>query len=238
MEGFAKLPKPLPNEQTEDDYYCSIDSSYCKPKEMLDVERKKAFNTVCSIKDGTVLCNDEKVFEQFYLTPPPVCNSEGCEPKRVLNQRDIMMIYKAFLEYYGNVLFTKVKDNETHSVYACKVASSLMKDNQHLFCTVKRDKLAKGTTRILSVLEWDSFQTRKVDEGYNLPDVKVKNNISDIMKSEIKVFKRTDECSQYRCEKLPLVITLLHKKWGFKDQYNPVGKLYLALNSFDCVITF
>ena len=235
---YRKIPTPLSNHQSENDYYCSLDSSYCDSKSQYSIDKNAIFNSVCSIEGGVSLCSDSKSFEEFYSTPPPDCSSGICVAPKKATSQDVTNIHKNFVLFYSDIEFTKVRNSKTHSVYACKVESGLMKDNQYLFAIVSVDDNILGTVANLSMLKWDSFQCRKLKMGYNIKSIIINNNVTDIMKGKIDVVKRTDEFSQYKCETLPVNITLLHKKVGNKEQYNSTGKLYLALNQYDTIITF
>lgn len=235
----SKVRVPLnTSAQLEDDYYCSVDSTYCKPKSDIKTDNQKIFNSVCSISGGTAICKDAETFESFYSTPPPKCEGGVCDTVKQLEPEEIQNIYDNFITYYGNIQFIKVRDNDTHSIYTCKVESGLLKDNQYLFASVYRDSNNMGTVMLLSDLYWDSFQCRKLDDGYNINSTVLKKDVTDVMKGNIEMTKRVAEYTQYRCETLPVLITLLHKKVGNTGQYNTSGKLYLALGQFDTIITF
>jgi hypothetical protein len=235
-----KIPSPLETgDQQEGDYYCSVDGSYCKPKKEIKENKQKMFNSVCSIKGGTSICSDVETFESFYSTTPSFDNDdEQFLPINKIGNNDIKKIYDTFVAFYGDVQFFKVKDNATHSIYMCKVESGLMREDHYMSAVVNRDRNSLGSRVPLSQLKWDSFQCRKIPDGYDIPSTMLKNNLNDVIRGKIDVIKRTDQCSQYKCETLPILVTLLHKKVGFKDQYNSSGKLYLALNQFDTIITF
>ena len=231
-----RIPEPLENNQEEGEFYFSVDNVYQDPH--LDSKRQNTFHSVCSIKGGTSFCKDLKQFDTFYTSPPPDCSSGVCVPRKKISPRDVQNIYHIFISYYGDILFVKLRDNNTHSVYVCKVDSGLLKDNQYLFAIVKRDRFTKGARRKLSSLPWDSFQARKLDKGYVLPSTFLKNNITPVMNSPVRVTSRTDEYSQYTCDSLPIMITLMHKKIGERGQFSDTGKLYLALNEYSTIITF
>lgn len=58
------------------------------------------------------------------------------------------------------------------------------------------------------------------------------------MKSEINLISRNDDFSQYKCDSLPIVVTLLHTKKDTQNQYSKKGTLRLAINEYQTIITF
>ena len=141
MEGLgvlSSIPKPLPNEQTEQDYYCSVDSSYCTPDTVVENNGADVYKAVCSVKGGTALCKNVKSFEEFY-TSPPDCKSGVCIPRKSVSQSSVDKIHDSFLSFYGDIPFTKLKNNGKYSVYVCKIVTGLLINNYYLFAIVSAD---------------------------------------------------------------------------------------------------
>lgn len=236
---FGMRP-PLDTEDIpEDEYYCGVDTVY-RPEEdeaKHEIEAKKIVDSVCNIKDGTSFCTDVNSFTQFYSQPPVVCDNSGCHNKPELTQQQILTVYRNFVQFYGDIRFYKLKNDIDISVYITKVHSNLMIDNQYLFAMVNIDNEDLGTKKLLSQLQWISFQCRKLNKGYNIEPERLANNVNDMMLGKIEQEKLERSYAQYKCETLPITIYLLHKKAGVA-QYNPTAKLYLALNQFDTIVTY
>ena len=204
-----------------------------------DATNEQVFKSVCSIKDGTSFCDDAKSFQTFYTQPPPVCDNNNVCYSTKATKHDIERIYSTFVSYLGNILLTKVKDNRTHSIYAIRVATGLLIENQFIFAITVRDRLRLGTAVNLSDIKWESLQFRKIDKGPALNPTAVGGNKDSLdMKAEIGLISRNDDFSQYKCDSLPIVITLLHTKKDTQNQYSKKGTLRLAINEYQTIITF
>jgi hypothetical protein len=78
-------------------------------------------------------------------------------------------IYNSIVEYFGDVIFTKLNSKSTsdgtiYGLYYCKIGCMLCIDNRYLLVIVKDDEeIPIGTHIYLSNLNWISFQTRSID---------------------------------------------------------------------------
>lgn len=150
---------------------------------------------------------------------------------------DINNVYSLFIDYYGNLNMTQIKNNDGWSIYACKIKSGL-NNNRYIF-VILRSRLTRGINMYLNDMKWTSFQTRNTDENYNVPEYNLMLNeqkkkcLPDI----ITIIDRTKEKSNYVTTILPIKISLIHdmKKNNYL-QYPDKVLLYQALETYNCVI--
>jgi hypothetical protein len=139
--------------------------------------------------------------------------------------------------YFDNPIFTKVKENPTHSIYMAKVDCLLANEYRYLIATVPKDDNPKGSTSDLIKLSWDSFQTRSITDYYDIGSQRyIPKKIGEIM-SPIDILDRNENYTSYKTEKFPLKITVLHKKAG-KYEYPDRGTLGASLETYQTIITF
>ncbi len=221
--------------------YCDVDDTYCVESSSDSNTLKKEFDAVCSVDGGTALCNDAKEFRDIYTSEAPKCdvNSDDCNV--IVSAEAKRRAWLMMVDYFGNIVMSKVKkDTEIHSIYAAIVQDSTLKEDKYIIAISPADGHPIGSRVKLSSIRWVSFQTRKLKVPYDHAEpVHIRSNTSAIdINKEIYLKKRTDHASQYRVKGSPLIITLVHKKAGENSQFSDKGKIRLALNTFDCVMTF
>jgi hypothetical protein len=198
---------------------------------------QEAYDSVCAIKDGTSFCSNMKDFNDFYTLPPPDCDptAEICE--KGVSKVDRNKVYSAFIDYYGDVMFTKVKENNSHSIYMFKMAWQLGNEYRYLVAVIPRELEPVGLTAKMSYLRWDSFQTRSISDNYSLPEGYIKPTKTEAMTGNINMIDQNTKASKYEAETLPIKIMLLHKK-NKLDEYAVQGRIHLALETFQTIVTF
>ena len=145
------------------------------------------------------------------------------------------------VDYFGDIVMSKVKeDTNIHSIYAANVVDSTLKGDKYIIAISPGDGHPIGSRVNLSSIRWVSFQTRKLKTPYeHAESVRILSNRKAIdIDKEVYLTKRTDHASQYRVKTSPVIVTLIHKKVGETGQFSDKGKIRLAVNTFDCVITF
>jgi hypothetical protein len=147
-------------------------------------------------------------------------------------------IYNVISSYFDNPTFTKIKEDENHSIYAVRIKSLLSAEQRFLIAIKPKDNFNIGHTLKLKEIDWVSFQTRVLDETYNLSGQQYNIKKAEPYTSSISLINRTPEASTYNSSLFPnILVTLLHKK---KDsyEYSDKGSLLLALETYRTVITF
>ena len=148
-------------------------------------------------------------------------------------------LYGAFVDYYGNLPFKKLKQEQGYAIYAHSVGSGLS-ENRYIFIVVPQGIRPLPETVNLNSVDWLSFQTRStLDHHPNIPNSQLllteqrKNALPDL----INCVERTKEQSRYFTNELPINITLVHdRKKNNTLQYPDKCKLYQALETYNCVI--
>ena len=171
-------------------------------------------------------------------------------------------IYNSIVEYFGDVIFTKLNSKATsdgnfYGLYYCKIGCMLCIDNRYLLVIVKDDEeIPVGTHVYLSNLNWISFQTRSIDDfdtvnshGIKLKQQVLKNNRNTITDIEMKIIKELNDRVRYECsENYPIIVDIMKKKSKEKNIYNmmegyenehytPTCSLQTLLESYQCVLT-
>jgi len=156
-------------------------------------------------------------------------------------------LYNSIIDYYGDVLFTKLNskstsDGNTYGLYYCQIGCMLCIDNRYLLAIVKEsisqelrpndntnnDEIPIGTQMYLSNLHWISFQTRTIEDfksinQYNIriKQQNVKNNRNAIVDMEMKLSEELSDRVRYECsEHYPITVDIMKKKSREKNIYN------------------
>lgn len=151
-------------------------------------------------------------------------------------------IYKLFIDYFGDANFTKMEHNTELSTYYTKIPCGLINLHKYLIVKVKADFFTIGTVKKLSELQWESFQTRLLEQNMKLPiHVYNENKRNELMKYSITLEERGNDAYLYSTnfdnQPIPLNVLLLPKsKSGFDYQKN--GTLLVALNTFHTVVVW
>jgi len=146
-------------------------------------------------------------------------------------------VYNAFSEYFNNPRMTKVKNTNEFSVYMSKAYCLLNKECRYLIAFVKLNLMPIKHSEDLTNLEWVSFQTRTLPDKHDLASHLYNAKRGGLLDTRIEKIDTSSEASTYTCDKLGLVITLLHTKEGL-NQYAPTGSVITALETYQTIITW
>lgn len=146
-------------------------------------------------------------------------------------------VYGAFSDFFNNPRMTKLKNTEDYSVYMSKSYCLLNKDCRYLVAFVPLNLMPIKHSEDLLNLEWVSFQTRTLPDKHDLAPHLYNAKRGGLLDAHIERIDTTDSASTYTCDKLGLVITLLHTKEGL-NQYAPTGSVITALETYQTVITW
>ena len=146
-------------------------------------------------------------------------------------------VFKAINSYFDNPIFTKVKENKTHSIYMAKMDCLLTNEYRYIIATVTKNDNPINSTCDLAKLSWDSFQTRSIPDYYDIRPQRYTPKKSGDALSPINMSNRDEKQTTYGMEKYPLKITVLHKKEG-KYEYPDRATLGASLETYQTIITF
>lgn len=162
-----------------------------------------------------------------------------CRDGRCFPGRDKSKVYEAFVLYYGDPDFVKIKHegqgNNQHGIYAVQIACQLGVERRYLLLTVEGDANSIGSQVPLSQLLWDSFQTRTIETEMNVPTVSYPKKLSNVMNEHVSLVDRHNMHTEYESDVSGLRLSLLHKKQG--DAFPNEGHVKSALETFRTVVT-
>jgi hypothetical protein len=147
-------------------------------------------------------------------------------------------IYNLFTKYFNNPTMRKIRNQGNFSLYAVKIYGLLNKESRYLIVITNIDSNSIGTAEELRTIKWVSLQTRTLLEKMNV-EVHGYSAISEgqltatILRTGI-----TKEASTYKCNDLPLIVTLLHTEKKDSNVYQPKGTIIAAIETYETIITF
>jgi hypothetical protein len=147
-------------------------------------------------------------------------------------------VYSIFVEYFNNPLMTKIKNDNNLSMYLTKTYCLTSTTCRYIIAFVPLDYNKIGTQEELKDLKWISFQTRTLEDKFN---VKAHGYIPEEkgpLMAKINRIKITKEASIYSCEKYPITVALLHNNKKNEQTYQPKGNIIIALETWETIITF
>ena len=146
-------------------------------------------------------------------------------------------LYGAFVDYFGDLGLTRIKESDGWSVYSARVYSGL--NQQRYIFVIVPTQASKGDTTSLNQLDWVSFQTRQSDDQHKVPihNVYLTDERKKLLPDKITIVNRTKDETIYVTDSLPITVRLLHdQKKNNYLQYPDQATLYQALNTFRCVV--
>ena len=145
-------------------------------------------------------------------------------------------IQELICDYFDNPVMTKIKNNDKQTIYMTKIKTLLLNKQRYLVASVPLNKLNIGDKKNLQDLNWDSFQTRTLDNNYNIEKHSYQANYKNL-KQSISIINRNDKISEYKCNELNAKIYLLHQKKNNLYEYSDKGNLKAALETYNTIIT-
>lgn len=149
-------------------------------------------------------------------------------------------VREALVEYFNNPTMIKWMDSNTgHSVYRCKTQCWLNRECGFVVTFVQRDGHPNGTTRHLSDMDWDAFQTvvMPLEGSEGTPVAEYVPQREGILSSIIHRTSNTPQASTYGCKDLPIIVTLTGDgKNG--ATWADEGRVINALESYRTTITW
>jgi len=148
---------------------------------------------------------------------------------------NIEVMYGNFDDYFNHPVMYKIKNVEGLSMYMCKLYCLLNRECRYIVSFVKEDNYPKHVKRNLRDLEWVSLQTRSMTENHKLPVHHYQPRAVGPLKKKIVRSEVTDSMSIYKCEELPIKVSLLHTKQN--NSYNEKGTIIIAIETFQTIFT-
>lgn len=111
--------------------------------------------------------------------------------------------YNYFVYYFDNPQMKKIKTTNGKIMYGCKVRSHLSRTTKYVLAITNEYNAPRGESVTLDQLQWDSLQTRLLDEQYNVPTHTYIEKNDTISTCQITVKEKTQSAYTYVCEKLP-----------------------------------
>ena len=150
-------------------------------------------------------------------------------------------IYQYFYEYFKDHLMSKEKNvDNKYSVYVSKLYCLLNKDCRYIIILTEIDDNPIKSKINLSNLVWISLQTRTLSsEEYD--DLESHGYIPKNQGPLTNKIIRTEynkDASTYKCEKFPIIITILGNKNKDAITYRNEGTIIEALETWQTIITF
>ena len=145
-------------------------------------------------------------------------------------------IYKNFSDYFENPTMIKLKDNDSLSLYYCKINTSLIIEYRYIIAMVKKNNHNIGDSRKLKDLKWETLQCRNLQEDHDLPLHSYTPRRFKNLDKKIFLKEKTDSYHRYECDQIKINIFLLNKK---KSQYyNETGSVISCIETFETIINF
>jgi len=140
--------------------------------------------------------------------------------------------------YFKHPTMFKTKDTKNYSIYMCKLYCLLSEHCRYIIAIVSHDAHPLNTQQKLKNLRWVSLQTRTLKDQHDLPSHNYQPSKDNSINKTITRVEITDKKSTYKCEDLPIEISLLHnQEKDYTTEYQDTGTIVAALETFETVIT-
>jgi hypothetical protein len=146
-------------------------------------------------------------------------------------------LYGYFDDYFNHPTMVKIKNVKNLSVYMTKTYCLLTNECRYIVVFVPQDYNSVGTKQELKSLSWLSIQTRTLSDNHDLPSHDHQPRAIGPLNKKIVRIKKTKLASTYRCEGLPLTVTLLHTKDDTDSEYQQYGNVVSALETYQTIVT-
>jgi len=147
-------------------------------------------------------------------------------------------VYEAFYQYFNYPVMTKIKDVTIYSMYMTKIHAMLGNAYRYLIVFVNKDANPVGHKQPMQDLEWSVLQTRTLEDQHRIQSHTYTAERKPPMDQKITIKSRNDKLSTYEAETYPLVISLLHTRKNHAYQYQPVGTIASALETYQTIVEF
>ena len=111
------------------------------------------------------------------------------------------------VEYFGNIILTKIKSQNNFSLYYAKVGCMLCVEDRFIVVFTKEDNTQIGTRKYLSNMDWICFQTRTINPSslkFHLDTQQLKQSFS--IHDRIQLHDKKNDRYIYLCENYPIFL--------------------------------
>ena len=156
----------------------------------------------------------------------------------ISNSFNKIQTYSLIYNYFENPVFTKIKDVDNFSMYGIKIRKMTGSRHHYLITFSEKDSQPIGYRKNLNSIDWVSFQTRMLEDDYNVEIYSYLSKNTPEYKEKIDLISKDEDITLYKSEKLNLSISLLHTRKNNIHQYANTGYLCNALETFQTILTF
>jgi hypothetical protein len=158
------------------------------------------------------------------------------ETETEVENKTFKKIYTDFDDYFNHPVMVKIKDVNNHSMYMCKTYCLLSNECRYIIVFVPQDMIPVNSKEKLVNLRWISLQTRTLSDNHNLPSHAYQPKRDQGLYYTIERIDVSENCSTYKCNDLPVTVTLLHGK-NKADDYQKKGNIISALETYQTILT-
>jgi hypothetical protein len=145
-------------------------------------------------------------------------------------------LYNEFDNYFNHPVMVKIKDVNNYSMYMCKTYCLLSNECRYIVVFVPQDNMPEKSKENLATMRWVSLQTRTLSDHHELPPHSYQPKRHPGLNYAIDRVNVSEDCSTYKCDHLPLTVTLLHGK-NKPDDYQKKGTIIAALETYQTILT-
>lgn len=146
-------------------------------------------------------------------------------------------LYGYFDDYFNHPTMVKIKNISELGVYMTKTYCLLTNECRYIIAFVNHDYNPVGMKMDLKKLSWVSLQTRTLTDKHDLPSHDYRPRAIGPLNKKIVRINKTKEASTYKCDEIPITITLLHTKHDTDAEYQQYGNIISALETYQTIIT-
>lgn len=148
-----------------------------------------------------------------------------------------LSIYNFFIYYFDNPLMKRFgKDTNGFVLYGCRIPTQLSINSKYIIAAIEASKAPREDEVTLDKIDWNSLQTRILDEKHSVPSQLYREKSDEISLSQIKVFEKSDKIYKYSCERLQgLTIALLFSKSQTRV-FADIGTVKMAIENYNTVL--
>lgn len=147
-------------------------------------------------------------------------------------------VYNSFCYYFDNPVLTKIKEDNSIDIYYAQTPCHLSNSYRYLIVTSDKTDVPIGDTVPLSMIRWNSLQTRQLDtrqENANLFLYQPKS--TEPFDKIVTRIDKNDNIHTYDNKDLPFIVSLIPKTKKF-NEYASKGNLATCIETYQTILTF
>lgn len=146
-----------------------------------------------------------------------------------------MEVYNDFIQYFGNPMMTKISTMKNNSIYAVRRSINNDNGNKYILVYSKEDGRPIGSTKPLTEIHWDSFQTRVLKKDYDVLNHAYETRKFSKFETTIHRVEKKEDSSTYICNGIPVKVILLDSK-NQHFNYKAKGTLLSAIETYNTIL--